>query len=122
MRVEIDAVQRMVRQIRTARVYEDIETFSASLQALVAHMQSVDRAQWVLLQDMRAARGRNDPQFEAAVKRSRPALSGGFRKVAVLVATQVGRLQVQRFLEESGTLSRAFLDEREALDWLKSRS
>lgn len=121
MRLEIDAANQLVRQIRTARSYEDLATLNASLQAMVAQMQGIDRAEWTLLQDMRSARGRNDPQFEDAVKRVRPAFAGGFRKVAVLVSTQVGRLQVQRFLEKSESPSRVFLDEHEATDWLSER-
>lgn len=121
MSVEIDAGQRLVRQIRTARSYEDLPTLTTSLQTMVTQMQGIVRADWVLLQDMRAARGRNDPQFEAAIKRAQPMLSGGFRRVAVLVGTQVGRLQVQRFLEKAQTQSRAFLDEHEALEWLRAR-
>ena len=69
---------------------------------------------------MRAARGRNDEQFEAVITKERPRLSGGFRCVAILVATQVGRLQVQRHIDATeGPAARVNLDEQEALRWLQ---
>jgi hypothetical protein len=67
---------------------------------------------------MRAARGRNDPQFEAAIAREGIRMNGGFRRVAVLVASHVGLLQVQRFLQRDQVTGRAFIDEAEALRYL----
>src|SRR5262245_29665816 len=51
MRLETDDAQRLVRQIRTSRKYEDLPTLTSALQDVVWQMQSIDRAQWVLLQD-----------------------------------------------------------------------
>jgi len=119
IRLEIDPGQQFVRQTRSARVYENLEVLNKSLDGLIAQMQGFDRTAWVLLQDMRASRGRNDPEFEGAITRARPGMSGGFRKLAVLVATHVGRLQVQRHLPSRA--ARTFLDEQEALAWLRAR-
>ena len=82
-------------------------------------MQSVRRVEYGLIQDMRAARGRNDPEFETVMKKERPRMSQGFRRVAVIASTHVGRLQIQRYLDQDGVVGRAFLDEDEALRWLK---
>jgi hypothetical protein len=117
MRLDIDHERRIVRQTRSARGYEDEPIFLGSLRALVEHMRDIDRAQYGLLQDTRSPRGRNDPSFEGTIMRERPKLSGGFRKVAVLVETQVGRLQAQRFLQPTQQ-ARVFLDEADALRWL----
>jgi hypothetical protein len=117
MLVEIDARQRLVRQVRSARSYEDIPTVTQSIESIVEQMQELDRSQYALLQDMRLTRGRNDPEFEATMTTLLPRLSGGFRRVAVLVATNIGRLQVQRYLERDGITGRAFLDEAAALRW-----
>lgn len=118
MRLDVDRELRLVRQTRTARSYEDAATLRRSLGELVAQMHGIVRAEYVLLQDMRASRGRNDPEFEQTISRERARMSGEFRKLAVLVQTQVGRLQVQRLLSHSERPERAFLDEAEAIRWL----
>lgn len=118
MRLDIDRELRLVRQTRTARTYEDAATLRSSLSQMVEHMGGIRRAEYVLLQDMRASRGRNDPEFERTINAEREGISGEFRKLAVLVQTQVGRLQVQRLLEHAERPERAFLNEAEAIRWL----
>ena len=118
MRLDIDADQRLVCQTRTARSYEDAPTLQRSLREMVEQMRAVPRDQYALLQDMRLSRGRNDPEFEKTIAQEREGISGGFRKLAVLVLTQVGRLQVQRLLQAEDRPQRAFLDEVEAIRWL----
>jgi hypothetical protein len=119
MRLEIDPALRVARQIRSARVYDDLAALQQSIKLLLEAMQDIERADYALLQDMRAVRGRNDPEFEAAIKHALPTMTDGFRKLGVLVSTQVGRLQVQRhFPKGSLQQARAFLDEQEALRWL----
>jgi hypothetical protein len=119
MRLEIDPDKQLVRQIRSARGYEDSDTLRESISAVLAEMAPLDRAEYVLFQDMRAPRGRNDAEFEAALAAVRPSLSTGFRRIAVLVSTNIGRLQVQRYLESDRLPARAFLDEQTALRWLE---
>jgi hypothetical protein len=117
MRLEIDPQRRLVIQVRTARAYEDIPIVTQSIESIVEQMGEIDRSQYALLQDLRLARGRNDPEFEATMATLLPRLSGGFRRVAVLVVTNIGRLQVQRYLERDGIPGRGFLDEAAALRW-----
>jgi hypothetical protein len=117
MRLEIDPQRRLVLQVRTARGYEDIPTVTQSIESIVEQMGEIDRSQYALLQDIRLARGRNDPEFEATMATLLPRLSGGFRRVAVLVVTNIGRLQVQRYLDRDGIPGRGFLDEAAALRW-----
>jgi hypothetical protein len=118
MRLEVDRERKLARQTRSARSYDDVPTLLISLRALIEHMSSIPRAEYALLQDMRAPRGRNDPAFEQAITRERSGISGGFRKLAVVVTTQVGRLHVQRHLQHAPQPARAFLDEQTALRWL----
>src|SRR5262245_21455096 len=118
MRLEIDHERRLVRQTRSALSYEDIVTLEQSLEQLYTQMFGLDREQYVLLQDMRASRGRNDPAFEAAVARARPRMVGGFRRVAILVRTRVGMLQAQRLEQSTQVRAQVFTEEDEALRWL----
>jgi hypothetical protein len=120
MRVDIDPEKHLVRQVRSARRYEDIDTLKRSISAILARMTPLDRGEYVLLQDMRAPRGRNDPEFEAALAALRTSLSTGFQRVAILVSTNVGRLQVQRYLDVDQLPAKAFLDEQTALRWLEA--
>ena len=119
MRLDIDRKERLVRQTRSARSYEDLTVLDHSMQDLLEHLKTVSRAEYTLLQDVRASRGRHDPEFERAITRHLEAFSGGFRKFAVLVATHVGKLQVQRHLGATSAPAKAFLNEDEALEWLK---
>lgn len=118
MRLEIDHERRLVRQTRSAQVYEDIALMEQSFEAMNAQLFGLDRGAYGLLQDVRAVRGRNDPRFEDAIKRARTRMTAGFRRVAVLVATQVGLMQVQRLELSSPSPAHAFVDEAEALRWL----
>jgi hypothetical protein len=118
MRLEIDPARHFVRQVRSSRAYVDLTTLEQSLDQLVSQLSRLERAEYVLLHDLRASRGRNDPSFEAAIRRVRPRMFGGFRRVAILVATKVGQLQVQRLEQTSSEPAHVFLDEAEAMRWL----
>ena len=118
MRLDIDPEKRLVRQTRSSRVYEDIPTMTQSIESILEQLREIDRAEYVLLQDLRAARGRNDREFESVMVQARPRLSQGFRRLAVVVATNIGRLQVQRYFERDTPTACVFLDEKKALRWL----
>jgi hypothetical protein len=72
-----------------------------------------------ILVDLRAGGMRNDPEFEEAIKRWRPRFLKGFRRVAVLVRTAVGALQVRRQGREQGEARAVFFDEKEAIAHLQ---
>ena len=117
--LEIEPASRLVRLRRSSASYQDLTTLRESLDQLNAQLKSVERAEYAMLQDLRDARGRNDEQFEAVMIRERKRMHDGFRKVAILVATQVGRLQVQRHIGQGAeATARVFLDEGEAVRWL----
>jgi hypothetical protein len=118
LHLEIDQERHLVRQVRSARVYADIAAFEQSVGEMVTQMVGLQRDEYVLLHDVRLSRGRNDPGFEAAIQRARPRMCGGFRRVAIMVATKIGQLQVQRLEQAGASPARVFLDEQEALRWL----
>ncbi len=72
-----------------------------------------------MLIDLRSARGRNDPEFEKAMARHRPTMMRGFERVALLVETAIGAMQVTRHIAADGALGRVrvFSDEATALDY-----
>lgn len=79
------------------------------------------RARLSLIVDTREAPPRNDPAFEAAFGPLRAQMLSGFRRVAVLVSTPIGKLQVERHAREDGLSVRAFSDEIEALTYCNGR-
>jgi hypothetical protein len=75
----------------------------------------------VLLVDLRSSPVRNDPEWEQAASQLRPKLFGGFPRVAVLVKTAVGALQVKRYARDDGLDLHIFHDEEKALAFLEGR-
>ena len=109
----------LVRITRTAAPIDDLEAFGERVAELGG---ALERSQArVALMDLRGGPiGRNDPEFEAASSSWRQLLSARFAKVAVLVRTQVGRLQVQRLGRQEHREPHVFLDENEAIRYLTS--
>lgn len=98
---------------------EDLDASLVLFQKLLARIEggAPDR----LLFDLRKAPGRNDEAFERSTKRLRTQLDELFDRVAILVRSQVGKLQVTRL--NKGEAQRpghteVFTDEAAALDWL----
>ena len=72
---------------------------------------------WSILMDVRATVGRSDPEFERDAERFREYMLEHFERVAVLVRSAVGKLQVQRFADPHARML-VFRDLDEALAWL----
>ena len=79
----------------------------------------VKRERYGLLIDVRAAPGRNDPEFEKQFEPMRQRMQRGFRRVAVVVKSVHGKLQVQRYAREDGIPNAAFDDRSAAVKWLE---
>jgi hypothetical protein len=76
------------------------------------------RARRVLV-DLRASPpGRNDPEFEKSTEKFRASL-GAYERFAILVRTAVGKLQLTRMSRETGRVAPVFMDEAEALAFLR---
>ena len=71
-----------------------------------------------LLVDLRVILPRNDPEFERAIVQFRRTLFRHAQRVAILVRTAVGALQVQRHSRTDGVDARSFQDEHQALAYL----
>jgi hypothetical protein len=67
-----------------------------------------------LIVDVRQAVGRNDSEFENKVLPRFRAMTSKFARVGYLVATQVGKLQIQRESKNRSGSSPIFTDEAEA--------
>lgn len=113
--VFVDERLRLVRSIRSDKPFSSIAEFERSFLELGEALDRLDRQRYAILADLRAAPGRNDSEFEAALSRVRSRWLGGFRKVGVLVQTTVGMMQIQRYARQDGIKRLVTNDEEELL-------
>lgn len=106
---------------RTAAAYESVEEVTESFAELEAALSEYNRRHFSLLVDLRSAPQRNDPEYEKAASTEPAALAKDFVRVAVLVRTAAGKLQVGRHIRNSGAKMIPFNDEAEALEYLQPR-
>lgn len=110
-------VFRMLRQSTAFASLADCEQeFAAMLRWL-----SIRPRTHALLVDIRAARGRNDPGFEATLAEGRRAIFRRFEQLACLVGTLPGKMQLERYAREDGVAMSVFLCADEAARWLAAR-
>lgn len=101
-RISFDPTRRLVVAVRSSEGIDDLADLEPAFERIITALDGLGRADKRLFLDIRAARGRNDEPFEAAMKRLRPRIFGGFERVAILVRSAVGLLQIQRHLREDG--------------------
>jgi hypothetical protein len=118
LHVEHDEPRKFVRYTRSTRGFASIAELDDAHLGLIRAFQRLDRPRLNLLVDLRDAPPRNDPAFEQAIARHRGPMMQGFRRVAILVRSVVGGLQVRRHMSDDGTVSQITQDEDEALRYL----
>ncbi|XYH94107.1 hypothetical protein ACMHYB_40600 [Sorangium sp. So ce1128] len=116
--VLVDAATSIVWNVRSSRPFTSVEELEAVKGALCHVLDGLGRSRYALLVDVRAAPGRNDPSFEAAMNRIRPRWLRGFRRVGVLVQSVVGALQIQRYARQDGIERLVTSDESALLRYL----
>ncbi len=120
-RVLFDPAAHVLRFIRTDVPYDSVDQMLAMHERVGKLFDSLRRDRCLLLVDMRLAPMNNDPAFEVPAERARAILVRGFPRVAVLVKTARGALQVGRHLREDRLHIGLFHSEEEALDHLGRR-
>jgi len=118
-RVVEDAIARIITRARTAERFASADEVTAEYEGLVRALDRVDRPSYAVLVDLRLAPPRNDEAFEEIVSRYHAPLYDRFRRVAVVVHTAAGRLQLRRFLTVARPDARVFTDEDEAAAFLR---
>ncbi|WP_437588640.1 hypothetical protein [Sorangium sp. So ce1000] len=116
--ITVNPAVQLVRVTRSAVPSESAMQFEAKWMEACRALDRAGRSGLSLLLDLRAAVGRNDPEYELAMQRVRPAVMRGFRRVAVLVQTPAGALQIHRHLREDGIERLIGSDEDRLLDYL----
>jgi hypothetical protein len=119
-RVIEDEHARIITRSRTALRFASAEEVVAQYDGLVRALDRVDRASYAVLVDLRLAPPRNDEAFEEIVGRYHAPLYERFRRVAVVVLTAAGRLQLRRFLSVARPDAGVFTDVEEAAAFLRA--
>ncbi len=123
--ISVDDDEKLVRAKRTDRAYPTIEALRAANAERIAVFEPIAGKGYVLLLDMRDGPMRNDPAFEEETRKARLQLFHVFYKVAILLRTAVGMLQLERLKREEqeargATPMQTFDDEAAALAFLRS--
>ncbi len=115
-RIELDQARGLVRIVRTGEALPREGDAMRRVFVELAEPLAQFAGQKVLLDLRDGPRGgRSDDEFEAQARQAQQTLDRTFRRVAVLVRSAVGKLQVRRL---SGGSRSVFQDEAEALKYL----
>ncbi len=118
MQVRYDKMHDVVLVTRFPLHYDSVVELNDTFAKMELAIQGVVKQRSVLFIDSRLAPLRNDPVFEAAFEENRKRFIRGFKKVAALVKTAVGKLQIQRHSKIDGIPIGAFSEAAEALAYL----
>jgi hypothetical protein len=116
--VRLDTASGVVHFVRTEQAYPSHSEIVALHARVGRILDRIGRERHTLLVDMRRAPMNNDPAFEKAAESARRILLRGFPRVAVLVQTAVGALQVKRHVREDGREIGVFTSEQDARAFL----
>lgn len=110
-----DATRKLVVLTRLAQPYESLEDLRATFAGMDAALVHVSRPRTALIVDSRLSPARNDPAFEAEFTDLRQKFNADFRKVAIVLQTAVGVLQVGRHARMDDKPMGVFTNPGEAL-------
>lgn len=116
-----DEAARVVSLRRTTAPFSTITQMTDGFEGINRILDGIGRSNVALIVDTREAPPRNDPAFESAFAPLRSKMFRGLRRAAVVVATPIGRLQVERHAREDRTGVRAFTDAVEARTYCSAR-
>jgi hypothetical protein len=120
--VRTEPTSRVVRLTRTSVSLSTLDEMLTELAAVERALEASALAGFGILMDLRAGPMRNDDAFELQLRPYRERLSKRFARVAVLISTAVGRLQMTRLAKDAPSAPRVFADENEALRYLEHAS
>ena len=109
---------RLVVITRTAQEFGELADVRWMFERIDRAIEGVHRHRASLLIDSRRAPPRNDPEFERVFTPLRQELMGSFSRVALLLRSAVGVLQMSRLLRVDGISVGVYTDAAEALVYL----
>lgn len=103
IRIESDDSRRVVIARRSARPATGRPDLLYQKAIELLDEDEEPRGEWGLIIDVREAVGRNDADFEQALRPLRQLARARFARVVILVRSAVGQLQIERLGREDGT-------------------
>lgn len=119
--VAVDPTLKLARVSRTAVPFSSADQVASKWLEVSRVLDRIGRRQLSQLVDLRAAPGRNEPEFEAAMLRVRPMVMREFRRIGILVQSTVGAMQIKRHVREDGIERMISSNEAELLAYLCSQ-
>jgi hypothetical protein len=113
-----DAARRIIVLTRLSEPYPSLEVMRETFAHMEASVAHIWRQKTCLLIDSRYAPARNDKAFEVEFGRIRKHFLRDLQKVATVVQTAVGVLQVARHMRVDDLAVGAFTDVAEALAYI----
>lgn len=120
LKVLADPVERLVRVVRSSIPFETVDEITTGWSEVSRSFDRVGRTGLCVLMDLRGGPARNDPAFESTVTAALVGVRRGLLRIAVLVRTAVGGLQVRRIARASGAEEFITSSEPEALEYLRT--
>lgn len=117
-RLDHDRGHRLIRIARTREPFASLDALEESVAEVALVLDGIGRDSFALLVDLREGPMRTDPAFEQAMADLRPKLLRGVARIAVLVATPLGAMQVSRHQRRGAIGWATFSDEDAALQHL----
>jgi hypothetical protein len=111
----------IVRLERTPEPIRSGHVMRGDLDRQATRLKELDRARYGLLLDLRNAPPNDSSEIEAASIRGLRRVVEGFARVAVIIRTSTGRLQVGRLSSANGAGVSIFDQESEAMAFLADR-
>jgi hypothetical protein len=98
--IQLHSASNVVVVTRKPKPFESREDTDRACTPVQTALDKLGRAKFALVLDSRRAVGRNDADYESWFAPHRVRMVAGFRRVAIVVATPVGNLHVNRLLRE----------------------
>jgi hypothetical protein len=111
---------RIISITRTGAEFQNRETMQRSFDELFPHVRRLDGEDVVVLLDLGARAPVVPPALDATFGANLVQLLGGFARVAIVVESPIGQLQMKRICSEQYLRAVLFSSDREALAWLRS--
>ena len=122
--IDWTSLERQIAVLRrSARSLASLEDLIEQNQLVIAELDVLSKKDGLdgIVVDMRQAPPRNDPEFEKAMAGLRANIFERFGRVAVLLSSAVGVLQVNRLARDEGVATFATLSESAAAQFAEPR-
>jgi hypothetical protein len=119
--VEEQCRDRIVVMRRSPVPFDSLEVLIHENDAVLSKMRP-EHKDWGLIVDMRQAPSRNDPGFEGAMRTFRETVTEGFARLAVLLESTAGVLQVNRLGRGEGQGAFATMSEAAAVKFARGET